>query len=370
MADEKNGLEGGLSALARAVDQIRTELEKKDRKIRELEEQLSLADLLKQVNNHMGTILDFDEMLGVIDDVLAGVMGVSACAILVDIGESRYIKETAMKPELHGKFNMAFFALASQVMGITQASLHVSHLERQGIGTFRKGSLLVFSILRGSLLYGYIAIYYEQPNMITRQREEFFGQIAAQLGVYFENARLYTQMKEYAITDGLTQLRNRDYLDRLAAEGEYGPDRVLGVFLLDIDNFKKVNDSYGHSVGDEVLHVFGRILYEEAKRLSGRAFRYGGEEFIAVFVDKDPIVVAKCAKTVLTRMRSEVFTLEDGTRFQVTASFGMISESGDAGLENIIRSADQALQEAKHTGKNRVVAFRDPVLPNVRMSVQ
>lgn len=370
MPEEKVVQEAGLSMLSKAIEQIKSENEKKDKKLRELEERLSLSDLLKQVNNYMGTILDFDEMLGVIDDVLAGVMGVSACAILVDIAESRYIKETAMKTELHDKFDMAFFDLASRIMGITHTSLHMSNLERQGLGAFRKGSLLVFSILRGAMHYGYIAVYYEQPNMITRQREEFFGQIAAQLGVYFENARLYTQMKEYAITDGLTQLRNRAYLERLSKEGAYGPGHVLGVFLLDIDNFKKVNDTYGHPVGDEVLRVFGRILYEETKRLSGRAFRYGGEELISVFVDRDPVEVAKCAKAVMMRVRSEVFTIADGNRFQVTASFGMHSAPGEEGLTGIIQAADQALYEAKQTGKNRVVAYRDPVLPNVKMSVQ
>ena len=246
----------------------------------------------------------------------------------------------------------------------------MGNLEKQSLGGLSHGSLLVFSIARGSLLYGYIAVYYEQSNMITKHREEFFGQIAAQLGVYFENARYFAQMKEYAITDGLTQLRNRAYLERLIREGEYGTGHVFGVFLLDIDNFKKVNDLYGHPVGDEVLRVFGRILYEETKRLSGRAFRYGGEELVAVFVDKDPVDVAKCAKTVMTRVRSEVFSAGDGTRFQVTASFGMHSDDGETGLMAIIESADAALHEAKRTGKNRVVAFLDPVIPTVKMSVQ
>ena len=91
---------------------------------------------------------------------------------------------------------------------------------------------------------------------------------------------------------------------------------------------------------------------------------------VSVFVDRDPVDVAKCAKAVMIRVRSEVFTIADGTRFQVTASFGMHSAPGEEGLTGIIQAADQALYEAKQTGKNRVVAYRDPVLPNVKMSVQ
>ena len=229
----------------------------------------------------MGSILDFDEMLEMIDDVLAGVMGVSSCAILVDIGEARSIKETVMKPEFKGRFDLQFFEVTARIMGVTKTSLMIQSLEKQSIGVFNKGTLLVYSIKRGTLHYGYLAAYYEQYNMMTKQREEFFGLIAGQLGVYFENARLYTQMKEYAITDGLTQLRNRAYLDRLVNEGKYQASTQIGVFMLDIDNFKKVNDSYGHPVGDEVLRVIGRLTYEETRRLGGRAFRYGGEEVIS-----------------------------------------------------------------------------------------
>ena len=75
MAEDRRNQDSGLTALTRAAELVRSDMERRDKRIRELEERLSLSDLLKQVNNYMGTILDFDEMLGVIDDVLAGVMG-------------------------------------------------------------------------------------------------------------------------------------------------------------------------------------------------------------------------------------------------------------------------------------------------------
>jgi len=370
MTDVKSAIETSLEAISGAMDAIRLEVQKKDRKIRQLEEQISLSSLFKQVNTYMGSILDFDTMLDSVDDVLAGVMGVSACAILVDIGESRYVKENVMKSALRGKFDTKFFDLSMQVMGIMQSSLVLHNLEKQPFGSLLKGSLGVYTIRRGNGQYGLIAVYYEQPNMMSKQREEFFELIAAQLSVYFENARLFTEMREIAITDGLTQLRNRDYLDSLIKEGHYTSAKTVGVIILDLDNFKKVNDTYGHAMGDEVLRVVGRILREETKRYGGRSFRYGGEKLISTFQDTPAIDVAKCAKTILARIRSEVYATSDGTRFQNSASFGISTEPAGTGMADIIGHADEALYEAKHTGKSRVVAYRDPVLENVRMSVQ
>ncbi len=368
--ETKSGIESGFDIIQRGLDTLKGELARKEKRIQQLEEVVALSDLFRQVNSYMGSILDFDSMLDMVGDVLVGAMGVSACAILMEIGESRQVKEKTMDAAWKGHFTLEFFDIASRVMGVTRTSMLVNNLERQSIDGFGKGAMIVFSLHRGENRYGLIAAYYDQSGMITKQREEFFSLIAGQLGVYFENARLYTQMRESAITDGLTQLRNRAYLETLIKEDHYRGTERLGVFLLDIDHFKKVNDVHGHPVGDAVLRTVGRLLFEEVRRLGGRSFRYGGEELLAVFTDQDPVAVAKCAKTLLMRIRSEVFENGTGVRFQVTASFGVCSDTGDKPLRALIEEADQAMYHAKNSGRNRVVAFRDPVMPNVRMSEQ
>lgn len=368
--ESRNSIESGFDIIQRGMDALKTDLAKKEKRIQQLEEVVALSDLFRQVNSYMGSILDFDSMLDMLGDVLVGAMGVSACAILMEIGEIRQVKEKTTSASCKGRFTLEFFDIASRVMGVTQTSLLVNSLERQSIDGFTKGAMIVFSLHRGGNRYGLIAAYYDQAGMITKQREEFFSLIAGQLGVYFENARLYTQMRESAITDGLTQLRNRAYLETLIKENHYRDAGQIGVFLLDIDHFKKVNDSYGHQMGDEVLRTVGRLLFEEVRRLGGRSFRYGGEELLAVFTDQDPVAVAQCAKTLLVRIRSEVFKTDTGVRFQITASFGVCSDTGGMPLTELIQQADQAMYEAKNTGRNRVVAYRDPVMPNVRMSQQ
>lgn len=368
--ETKSGIETGFEAIQRGMETLKVELAKKDKRIQQLEEVQALSDLFRQVNTYMGSILDFESMLDMLSDVLVGAMGVSACAILVEIGESRQVKEKHTNAASQVRFSPEFFDIVARVMGVTQTSLLVNNLERQSIDGFTKGALIVFSLHRGTNRYGLIAAHYDQSGMITKQREEFFSLIAGQLGVYFENARLYTQMRESAITDGLTQLRNRAYLETLIKENHYRGSGQLGVFLLDIDHFKKVNDVHGHPVGDVVLRAVGRLMFEEVRRLGGRSFRYGGEEMLAVFADQDPVVVSQCAKTLLMRIRSEVFQTEACVRFQVTASFGVCSDTADKPLTEMIQNADLALYEAKHTGRNRVVAFRDPVMPNIKMSEQ
>jgi diguanylate cyclase (GGDEF)-like protein len=161
-------------------------------------------------------------------------------------------------------------------------------------------------------------------------------------------------LRELAVVDELTSLRNRRFFDRTL---QYEVDRMkrydrhLSLVLIDVDHFKSVNDRFGHLMGDEVLKVVARCL-EKNVRKADLAARYGGEEFALVL----PETGLAGALHVAERVRESVEQLElDG--FKVTVSLGVatVEKSWPGDIPGIVRAADQALYQAKRTGRNKVV---------------
>jgi len=148
----------------------------------------------------------------------------------------------------------------------------------------------------------------------------------------------------------------------LAAEYERAvrTDTPCCIALADIDHFKKVNDTYGHGIGDQVLAATaGRFLSQ--LRPYDLIYRYGGEEFLLCLPNADP----KTAAVVLGRLRMALFEraipLEDNTDLSVSASFGFAQIIGSVPLKEIIAQADQALYQAKQAGRNCVIGFTKDV---------
>jgi len=160
-------------------------------------------------------------------------------------------------------------------------------------------------------------------------------------------------------TDYLTQLPNRNFIHWRYAQLNKEYDHV-SVVVADIDNFKILNDTYGHLFGDEVLKVIAEKLSENLRAID-LAGRWGGEEFILILPD----TTAEQAQEIINRIRNNIantpFTpLPTSKEFNVTVSFG-ISDSSLTGipLEEIFAKADQALYSAKTNGRNQVVVHLD-----------
>lgn len=177
--------------------------------------------------------------------------------------------------------------------------------------------------------------------------------IANHIAVAFDNAMLY----HIAITDELTGLySNRHFRQaiskRHALFEEYGEKMAL--LMIDIDNFKKINDTYGHPAGDAILRDIGKCIHSSV-RDEDMGFRYGGEEFTVIL----PATDAGAGRAVAERMRSliEHFPFRaEGHLLTVTVSIGIAVWPNSAEtIKDIIIEADKALYEAKQSGKNRVV---------------
>ncbi|NNU67557.1 PleD family two-component system response regulator [Rhizobium sp. WYCCWR 11152] len=177
------------------------------------------------------------------------------------------------------------------------------------------------------------------------------------------NDRLRASVKqtiELAVTDALTGLYNRRYLDNhlnVLFNRSMARGRPLSVLITDIDRFKHVNDTYGHDGGDEVLREFSNRV-RSTIRGADLACRYGGEEFVVVMPDTSPEIAAAVAERLRAAIENAPFMLKHaGEALNVTASFGIASRiTSVLTPDQLMKQADLALYEAKNTGRNRVVA--------------
>lgn len=172
-----------------------------------------------------------------------------------------------------------------------------------------------------------------------------------------EKLKLTAQLRQLAETDGLTGILNRGALEQRAATmlAAHPAQQLLPLILLDIDHFKRINDTYGHVAGDEILKETARRL-QEVLRPSDIIARFGGEEFAVLLADSK-MAADQIAERLRRALLASPFTLDTGTTLDVTASFGVAAMAPASGSwSDLVEAADQALYEAKAAGRNRVVA--------------
>ena len=167
----------------------------------------------------------------------------------------------------------------------------------------------------------------------------------------------FRRVASQAATDALTGLANRrSFDDELALEWRRA-ERVgdsLALLLIDLDDFKSINDGHGHQAGDAVLRRVGAILDSGARQVD-LAARYGGEEFALLAPETDLVGATKLAERLRVDLEAATVELPNGSEVGVTASFGVAVKGGLERAEQLVASADEALYEAKRNGKNRVV---------------
>ncbi|MDD5574199.1 MAG: sensor domain-containing diguanylate cyclase, partial [Candidatus Omnitrophica bacterium] len=195
---------------------------------------------------------------------------------------------------------------------------------------------------------------------ITKDDIRVLMMFANQAGMAIENSQLYERTLIKVHKDALTDLWNHGYFQFVVDEElRRAKDHLtyLSIIMLDIDNFKNYNDTWGHQKGDEILSRISKIITESSRKID-KVCRYGGEEFAVILPDaakKDVLVIAE-------RIRSNIeqypFTTgPDHPPQKITVSIGVASfpEDGKTKAE-LIRAADAALYDAKKQGKNRVAS--------------
>ncbi|WP_378950144.1 GGDEF domain-containing protein [Mesorhizobium sp. ANAO-SY3R2] len=217
------------------------------------------------------------------------------------------------------------------------------------LGSLQTLLLTTAAILTGTLVFGLLFIF---PEIRTQVREGGkLREMTASLSARSRN------LERAALTDGLTGMQNRRYFDDALKEylGEFRRiDRPVGLMILDLDHFKRVNDTYGHDVGDEVLRSVAKCL-KNMTRYHDVVARLGGEEFAIVAPNMD----LELLKRFADRMRKAIAMLPidaGSTQLNVTSSVGLALWDREETAEEFYRRADKQLYEAKRMGRNRVCA--------------
>ena len=201
-----------------------------------------------------------------------------------------------------------------------------------------------------------VLILIPPPQGFTREAQDLAHWLAAQAWTALENARLHLRLERQAVTDGLTELPNRRQFEESLAGELLRVERfggTLALIVADLDDFKRVNDRYGHLAGDEVLRVFADVLRDTVREIDVPA-RYGGEEFAVLLPQTSLDDAEQVAERIRSKLAERAIEASPGLAVRVTASFGVAAFPDASSEEELLAAADRALYEAKAAGKNVV----------------
>lgn len=332
------------AALGKEFNSMATELESR---LEELQrERARLAEAIRRVGESFTKSLDRVGLLEiVVQTAVDGVEAACGRATIRPAGEDRLRQVAATgDPDAYERVLHAAEAAALDAGQIAEIELGGASALAAPLGG--DGGVGIVSVARGD-------------RRFSSGEHELFSYLTNQASVSVENVDLHETVQRQAVTDELTGLFNhRRFQEVMTQEVERARryDQEMGLIMLDIDNFKRVNDTYGHLQGDMVLREVARVLRQSSREIDEPA-RYGGEEMAVALPQTDLEGAYQFAERVRRRIEALDLPLldADGT-LKVTASFGAASLKKSAdGKDALVAAADAALYRAKRSGKNRTV---------------
>lgn len=344
------------------------------------EGQAAVGELSAALWEHPQLSASINSLLEMVAQVLRphGIVLLRACAgqkfVAVQVWPDSLVQTGAVKPGAHLWERALLRQLSETRRALTlrklpRGSRRIPYYDRTQV----LRDLLLAPIRRGSTLTAILAVDRDRGRVFKASDIRLAQHAANQIGLALElqtaladqaaaaqvNAKLLVRMERMAITDGMTGLNNHrqfqaSFQTHLACAERYG--RKLSLILADIDHFKQVNDVHGHLVGDRVLQRIAAILLASARRTDVVA-RYGGEEFAVLMEETGPSGARIIAERMRRAVEAEQFYDEHGV-FKATLSLGVATYPlHGAEKERLIACADQALYQAKRSGRNQTIVF-------------
>ena len=306
-------------------------------------------------------VLDLDELLPVVCRVLMELFGIDHAAVLLAEGDSLRVRayEGRLTPNLAmGALLSPGAGLAARAMASGRCVIENDVANVQGyIAGFAEtqSEMCVPLVIFGEKL-GVLALDSASKNAFDNDDVQPLESVADICAAAIQNAHNFDRMKQLAYVDGLTGIHNRRYFEMRIVEELERAGRFQGrmsVIMVDIDHFKKMNDEFGHLLGDEMLRSVSSILKQQLRKMD-MVCRYGGDEFAIVV----PETTGESAMRVAEKLRRQVEThFFPGVPRPVTISCGVADyPAHGVTRDEVVAAADSALYQAKQEGRNRVAS--------------
>lgn len=331
-----------------------------------LDQSLIESTIMNEFRNISEFINDETKMITEIFAILDSILDFDSAAIFfnsADLKKKKKITFCSNQPQTTLKnLTKEFF---EEIFGeFDKGNVSTESIKRPDEEAFLEShqTSLVIPIKLGGQILGGIGIY--SHKKIDYLKQKTFGIILNELKMLMQIKHLHSKTRLLTIIDPLTNLYNRRYYKEVI-EREFSRAKRyksdLSIAMFDIDNFKKINDTYGHQFGDEVLKKSSEIILKSLRN-TDFAFRYGGEEILAVLTNSSSEQAFIPIERIREKIENYPFEI-DGKAVNVTISAGISSLDSDiASSEILTNQADNTLYEAKNSGKNRVLLAQKEVI--------
>lgn len=313
------------------------------------------------VFEYINLVTDYKNLFTLISDMMVGILGLKNCTVFI-YENGAYRIETSCLPrkesiKMRSIIDDYFVKNGepSETVILKKEDLLNEYTVERGIN-----AAAIIPLVSKETKTGLIYIEHEKDGYFEESSLKYLNTLGIAIRLSLENARLYSRLEEMAMLDSLTQMYNRLFFNKEiehCIENYKKFDLKFVLVLLDIDHFKRINDTYGHLCGDQVLVDIANIL-KGSIRHDDIVCRFGGEEFAIIFRNTEDIdgIMGR-----LKRLKDEIEsheTIYQNKKIRVSASFGVgilkADKGDDVSDSMIINAADSALYTAKHEGRNMI----------------
>ncbi len=338
--------------------------EKLKQYVKELQAHNRERDLLNRLNEFIQACVTVREAYGVLGDLLAPLFPDCSGAVFIINNSNTLVEAVTIWGE--NSFTEKIFSPA-ECWGLRHGYIHLSNQAYHSLfcphtkENNQPNISLCLPMMAQSKSIGLLYLACKNNHAIDEHKQQFARTVAENISLNIANLQLRESLHQSSIRDALTGLFNRRYLEESLERELYLAQRkkyTVGVIMIDIDHFKRFNDTFGHDAGDYVLKEVAKVLKNDVRK-GDIACRYGGEELTIIMPEVDLNHTFNRAEQIRQQIEQLELKHHEQLLGQITASFGVACYPEDGKtLEKVLQIADNYLYQAKKQGRNCVIKSR------------